>query len=338
MPTSVLKKPAIHRFDSALKHLQVDTVTLYAGLSIDPLKMRQTDASLSMDKYFALLDAASRQSKRRFLAVELAYQHDQSAMGVLVYLIRNAGNMQQALKILQRYISLVSPGASVSIDDSGDALTLSYDFPATDPAVCYQDVEGTVVQLIMMVREILEDNNWLPATIYLRHKALHASDTVDFPLDTTVVFDHPCSGIVIPKQVIDHPVPGADPTLLTILEAHVVQSTPELLTPDTTIEKIRLLISSGLGNTEQTSDDIAKALGMSRRTLHRRLQEQGLSFNKVREDIIVELAKTSLIDTSASVAEIAQQLGYADSSAFNKLFKRRTGNTPLQYRKSSRAG
>lgn len=338
MPTPQLRKPAIHRFHSVFTNLQLDTDKLYAGLNIDPSVMSSHDASLAMDKYFALLNAASQQSHRRYLAVELAQLHEQSAMGVLVYLIRNAGTMQQALKILQRYISLVSPGARVATEDGEKEVTLSYDFPAIEPDICHQDVEGTIVQLIMMVQEILEDKTWLPKTIYFQHKTWAASDVADFPLDATVVFNHAFSGIVIPKQIAEHPVPGADPTLLAILESHVVQSTPELLTPDTTIEKIRLLISSGLGNADQTSEDIAKALGMSRRTLHRRLKDNGLTFNKVREDVIIELAKTSLSDTGASVAEIAQQLGYSDSSAFNKLFKRRTSSTPLQYRKSSASG
>ncbi len=71
---------------------------------------------------------------------------------------------------------------------------------------------------------------------------------------------------------------------------------------------------------------------MSRRTFFRRLRDQGISLIDVRQDVILRIAKETLCTTSVSATELAQQLGYADASAFTHAFKRATGLAPLDYR------
>lgn len=53
----------------------------------------------------------------------------------------------------------------------------------------------------------------------------------------------------------------------------------------------------------------------------------------LREELVLELAKTSLATSAAPIIHIAQELGYSDSTAFNRIIKRHTGTTPLRYRK-----
>ena len=86
-----------------------------------------------------------------------------------------------------------------------------------------------------------------------------------------------------------------------------------------------------------TSEDVARALGMSRRTLYRRLQDHGTRCNKLREEMINDTAKTSLLHASAPITQIAMEPGYSEASAFNRLFRRLTGTTPAGYRKSYNA-
>jgi AraC-like DNA-binding protein len=328
------RKPSIYRFHKTMVNFGIDVDTLYAELNISPDLISSGDGSFSMDAYFSLLNHASKLSGIRFLSASLAPMYEQEDLGILVYLIRNARNFEHALDLLRRYVFLVSPGAEVSLLEGETDYVLTYQFSNTPPAKCYQDVEGTVVQFVHMIRDALHDQDWEPTQVYFSHPALDASDVDKFPVGKSVVFSHPFSGIAFPKNIIQHPIENADPKLLSILESQVLQSTTDLMTHDSLTVRVRLLISSSRGNASMTSDDIAKALGMSRRTLHRRLRTSGTTYNKLREDIVLELAKASLTDSSAPITTIALELGYSDASAFNRLFKRLTGTTPLQYRKS----
>lgn len=329
----VLRKPSIRRFHRGLIELGVDVDALYARLGINPDSMDSEEGSLSMSKYFSMLDLASRLSGIRFLAVELALAFDSDDLGVLAYLVRNARNFEHALDIIRRYITLVSPGSEVTLTDNEQDYVVAYRFSIASPAICYQDVEGTVAQFVLMIREGLDEPDWEPRQIYFAHSARNDSDYAGFPVGKSVVFDHPFSGVAFPKDVIQYPIESSDPKLLSILESQVLHSTSEILGQDSFLDRVRLLISSGLGNAAVSSDAIAAALGMSRRSMYRRLQDHGTAFNAVREDIIFKLARTSLTTSTAPIAHIAQELGYSDSTAFNRMFKRLSGTTPLQYRK-----
>jgi AraC-like DNA-binding protein len=329
----VAPKPTAKRFHKGLCELGIDTDTLYLQLNIDPVCMKSEDGSLSMGAYFSLLNLASKLSGKRFLGVELASALDSDELGILVYLIRNARNFEHVLDILRRYITLVSPGSEVSLIESEHDLVLTYGFGSTSLSECYQDAEGTIAQFVLMIREVIRDQKWQPERIYFSHSAINADDAGEFPMGKTVVFDHPYSGVLFPSSIVRYPIENSDAKLLSILEAQVELSASNLLSLDSTLDRVRLLITSGIGSSAVKSDDIASALGISRRTLHRRLRERGITYNKLREEIVLDLAKASLTGTSASIATIAQELSYSDSSAFNRIFKRLAGCTPLQYRK-----
>jgi AraC-like DNA-binding protein len=80
-------------------------------------------------------------------------------------------------------------------------------------------------------------------------------------------------------------------------------------------------------------DDVAAALHLSTRSLHRRLAEEGTSFRQVRDRLRRERALQRLENTQQSVAEIAEALGYSEPSAFFRAFVGWTGVSPTLYRK-----
>lgn len=85
-----------------------------------------------------------------------------------------------------------------------------------------------------------------------------------------------------------------------------------------------------------TLADTARALGLSTRTLHRRLHEEGASFRGVRDALRREIALARLEKTERSVADIAAELGYSEPSAFFRAFIGWTGRAPTAYRRAHR--
>jgi AraC-like DNA-binding protein len=83
----------------------------------------------------------------------------------------------------------------------------------------------------------------------------------------------------------------------------------------------------------QTSGtSVARSLGMSERTLARKLSDDGLNFNKIFQQLRHDLASNYLGDRNLHVSKIAWLLGFQDVSAFTHTFKRWTGKTPSQMR------
>jgi AraC-like DNA-binding protein len=92
------------------------------------------------------------------------------------------------------------------------------------------------------------------------------------------------------------------------------------------------MLVEDLGQTALTADSVAKALAMSRRTLTRRLGEEGISFREILDDVREELARALLQDRSQSIADVAFFLQYSEPTAFHRSFRRWTGQTPQAYR------
>ena len=80
------------------------------------------------------------------------------------------------------------------------------------------------------------------------------------------------------------------------------------------------------------ADVVAKKLGMSERTLARRLTEEGVTFIKVVQQLKATLARYYLEDETMPMSEIAWRLGFEEQSSFNHACKRWTGKTPRELR------
>jgi AraC-like DNA-binding protein len=81
--------------------------------------------------------------------------------------------------------------------------------------------------------------------------------------------------------------------------------------------------------------DIANGLFVSKRTLARRLEAEGSSYRRIRENFLEELARRYLLEPRQTVETVAAPLGYHDAAAFRKAFKRWTGITPKEFRQGA---
>jgi len=134
------------------------------------------------------------------------------------------------------------------------------------------------------------------------------------------------------------PLPGADPALSEIVRRRLDRALPDAV-PTVAADlsaRVRRMLVADLGQTAFTADAVAKALAMSRRTLTRRLGEEGTSFRAILDDVRAELARALLQDRTLSIADVAFFLQYSEPAAFHRSFRRWTGQTPQHYREIER--
>ena len=103
------------------------------------------------------------------------------------------------------------------------------------------------------------------------------------------------------------------------------------------IERVRLAIQQKLTGRRPTIEDIANALHISSRTLQRRLQEEGSSFQRVLEDARHQLARSFLNNSVLELNEAAYLLGYEDGNSFVRAFRGWEGVPPARWREMQRA-
>lgn len=143
--------------------------------------------------------------------------------------------------------------------------------------------------------------------------------------------------IVLPKAVLDHPLPLANPVthaqLLKVSETEA-QRLRQVQQGDRVWE-LREWLSKQTGRAGMS--DAAQALNVSERTLRRQLQVSGYSYSQLAEEHCLQIALERLEFSHDSVAQISSLCGYRDLASFRKAFARYTGMTPREFRQKNLA-
>ena len=149
-----------------------------------------------------------------------------------------------------------------------------------------------------------------------------------------VEFDAQHSELVFDQRAALAPATMHDPQLLGILERHAQLVLAELPNVDSFLEQVRALIAAGLDHGAHGAERIAESLGVSVRTLRRRLDDAGLSHRALLDQVRRERALALIAADELTIVEIAQRVGFSDPSAFASAFRRWTGHAPRAVRRA----
>jgi AraC-like DNA-binding protein len=141
------------------------------------------------------------------------------------------------------------------------------------------------------------------------------------------------NAIAFPAAVLDRPVASSNRLLFRLLGGYLdrVRAAPRASIVERVEDYVRGALASGACSIEHC----ARKLDTSVRTLQANLGDHGLKFSDILERQRIELARSHLGRERLSLDEVAAQLGYAEQSSFGRAFKRWTGVTPQQYRRSA---
>ncbi|MBM7334008.1 MAG: AraC family transcriptional regulator [Alcanivorax sp.] len=146
-----------------------------------------------------------------------------------------------------------------------------------------------------------------------------------------VYFDCANSQMRFPVERLQRRLRFADPRLAQMAAAQCEQEMEQIKAPPALLGQVRRIMLAGSGGFPGV-EDVASELHMSSRTLKRKLQQLGTSYQTLLDDLRKGLAVEYLTQSPRSVDEIALALGYSDASNFARAFRRWTGRSPSDYR------
>jgi AraC-like DNA-binding protein len=145
-----------------------------------------------------------------------------------------------------------------------------------------------------------------------------------------VRFAAPRNALEFAAGDLDEPLPAGNAELARGNDEVLVRYLARL--EDTRVAaRVQRALLAALPDGAPRKSAIARALGLSARSLQRRLAAEGTSFSALLADARISLARTYVAEARLSVTEIAFVLGFADLSTFSRAFKRWTGLAPRQY-------
>jgi len=294
------------------------------------------DRFADLEKMLLLQDAAAREVGDDTLGLTLALTYSANRLGVLAYALLNAPTVGVALNNLVRYSHTLLQGVRVVVEVRGAECTSGYDIPVGDRELRRQNAEGASVISLELMRRMLGPD-WRPARVEFGHRRPADVSAHERVFGAPLRFEAEHSfALVFPTSDLDRPVLGADTRILPIVKRYL-DDFPAPGDGDGWPGEVRALIAKGVGNGHPRMERIARQLGLSGRTLQRRLAERGLVWKSLVEEVRRDLALRYLRDADLSLTEIALLLGYSDLSAFDRAFRRWLGTTPAEQRRRLRA-
>jgi AraC-like DNA-binding protein len=298
-----------------------------AGLTVEQIDNH--GARIKVRNQIKFLELAATASQDDLLGFHLARDFDLRRIGLLYYVLASSETLADALHRAERYCGIVNEGFSLRIGEGREtAIMLSY--IGIERHSDRHQIEFWLTSIVRLCRQFT-NRRLIPSRIKVMHNRANGAAEFRSFFGCEVEFGSNVDEVVFPNAVRSMPIGSADPYLNELLVKYCNEALAHHDRSDLR-SSVENTISQLLPHGKAQVGEIARRLGMSQRTLARRLSSEGLTFRGILDELKVDLAKGHLRDGNLPISQIAWLLGYREVSAFTNAFKRWTGLTPRQSR------
>ena len=174
--------------------------------------------------------------------------------------------------------------------------------------------------------------NWKPIRVDLSYPEPIDNKRILKEYGSKIQFDQPSNSLFFETKLLNKVINNTAPELLELMRSEIDFLFSGYNENKDLFSKVRACIASSLASGNCNSMNVARQMNISQRTMVRHLTSLNTSLREIKADIIEELAKTALCKTHSSIYEIAIQMGFSETSSFDRMFKKKTGYTPIQFR------
>lgn len=299
------------------------------GLSPEPERSGWAGESVDEDAYYDLIERMVGDDDESF-PVRYGEALRADDMGALGLAMKTAPTVRDALGRLVRYILVLSDTLEYELADGPGGQVFALNGRPHHRRGAAVANECALAAVTSMIRQIA-GGRLTPSAVTFRHATLSSEDRHRAFFGCPVMYGAPADALHLDDEVLDRRTMLADDGLSTYLLGQLDglrSRTPER----SLIADVRGAVADALPDGQPSRPQIARRLGMSERTLHRRLADHGETFQDLVTQARREAAESLLADRQHNVAEVAFLTGFSDQTAFTRAFKRWTGSTPAAFR------
>jgi AraC-like DNA-binding protein len=328
--------PAIylHTLAELLRSIGVDEQSLMLRVGLDPSRMKSTDLRVSLSQASEFVTRAIIESGEPGLGVMLAREMKLPLHGALGVAVMSSRTLQDALELMTRYLLLRAPHLEISHRHEGDNEIFTI-FSRVDLGPLHGFIMDAMLYGCAVMGSQLTGGAVPGGEIRRRGPEPNYFRRFSAELPSRVLYDCPEDAFVIPSQDLELPIRFTDDQLAEVSRAQCEEALHHITEDAGFACRVRRVIETSYPFPPKLAR-VAGTLFVSERTLKRRLQEEEASFQNLVDQVRLDRAGELLANTSMTLSQIADALGYADAANFTRAFKRWTGSSPSQFRARSR--
>ncbi|MDJ0922213.1 MAG: AraC family transcriptional regulator ligand-binding domain-containing protein [Henriciella sp.] len=310
----------------------VETRDLVEGMGLDPDGPVETARMVSSADYYRFFEAlVERDPDGLILPLRIGASMRSDEYGAFGLAWKSAPDLRGSYVRSERYGRVLGNAEVYRLEPGEAGVYYTLEKAGEDRLGMHMSNEASLAAVATISQEV-STAPFVPKAVYFKHMARGDPSAYEAHFGCPVYFGSARDALLVHEASLAAPNRLGDTTIAQFFDRHLEQELAGL-SDDTGLEhRVRRAVAQALSEGIPSLSMIARGLGMSARTLQRRLAEQGRSFQSLVDLARRDLAEQLLRDTDYSLAEIAFLTGFSEQSAFTRAFKRWSGQTPRSYR------
>lgn len=328
----LMRSASLSGYVELVRSLGRDPYMFMRSVGLPPKLLEDPQALIPRDAARELLEITARATQTEDLALRLAAQRKLSALGPISLVLKEEPTPRDALNTLCRYLKLVNPSLILHVEETEGVVIIREDLLPSPGLPMRQSVELAVGGTFRMLSELIGPY-WQPREVCFTHRPPADVAAHKAFFGRNVKFNQEFNGLVCLANDLSKPREFGDQVAAGFARKYLEAALRGR--SESAQETCRQIILALLPSGDCSAQQVARLLHIDRRTLHRQLDAEGLSFSRVLDQARSDLVKRHLRESDLPLNEVAELLGFSRLSSFSHWFSSSFGCSASQWRKQS---
>lgn len=320
----------------AVETYGLDARALFERAGLDPASLEDSLARYPYQDVRKVWELAIEESGDPCFALIAARQWHPSNFHALGYAWLASRNLKEALQRLIRYFRVVTTDPEeLSLVETDQA----YEFLIDTSSVVYRGLDAEydfVLAILIDACRLSLGEEFNPQRVCLQRSPPSCRDRFADFFGCQPEFDAPNYLLSFDKTALDQQLPTGNAEVARANDQVILRYLAQLNRSDL-VMRVKVALIENLPSGQVSKEQVSEILGVSQRTLQRKLHDEGTSFKQLLDETRHELADGYIKNNQVSLGEITYLLGFSEASNFSRAFKRWTGSSPAEFRRSCSA-
>lgn len=314
-----------------LESCKIDPAPIYRRAGIEPKLLSNPEARISNSKMDLVWNEVVELLNDPTFGVKMVHFWHPSMMGALGYAWLVSATLRNAMGRIDRYIHAVSEGLETQLEETPAGLKLSFGIVGKEKIPPQQHT--LIIAMVMHMCRFNYGDELNPTQVCLaRNEPANKQEIVDF-FRSDVVFDAEVDSITLARADVDRELSSANKHMALMHDEFLMKYLIKIKKGDI-VNQVKTIILDHLPDGQVSEEMVARQLNLSERSMQRRLKEHETSFREALDNVREMVAKQYIKNPLNRMSDIAFLLGFSEQSAFSRAFKKWTGLSPVQYRRT----
>ena len=306
-------------------------LALFRSVGVDPEAAVDPKLMIPDSDYYSLCERVVREDPKGFaVTIRVGSSMRCDDYGAFGLAWKSATNLRGSYERAERYAKVLTSVSTYEVRSESGKNYMMLHRKGERLGLCLSN-EQTIAAITQISREVCPEP-FHPEAVFFQHAAPPDISFHEDYFGCPVIYEADRDALQVSEAMLQVPNQLGDARISDFFDTHMEKELAELADDSALEKRVRIQIAQRLSEGVPNVSDIAAQLGMSGRSLQRRLAERGFAYQDLVDESRRELAERLLKASDYALAEIAFMTGFSEQSAFTRAFKRWAGQTPRSFR------